>query len=140
MSFSSSLLLCCVTGLRRRFEQASSPALARENPVSEVLHLGRILRLDDLVILFVPIGELGLFATREVVNDSLLRIGLALVFRRDFLESRAVLFLIDAVALEAVVLPRQRLRRIVIDGTGGRSAQEQGERQQRTGSGKKGFE
>src|SRR6478672_10651783 len=65
-----------------------SPRLLGEDPGDDVLELGFV-RLDDLVLLLVTVGELGLLGRREMLAENGLGVGLALVFRGGLGERRA---------------------------------------------------
>src|SRR5450631_866557 len=90
--------------------------LEREYPVHEILDLAHILGLDDLVLLFMTIREFSFFSRGEMGDQSFLGTWFAAIFFCDLFVGRPVFFLVDAVTLEAVVLARQCLGGVDIDG------------------------
>lgn len=101
----------------RRIKPSSD--LLGQDPVSQVFDVSDIFGLDDLVFFFVAVRKLGLLAGGQVLDDAVLRVSFALEFDGRLLEGRAILFLVDGVALETIVLPSQRLGHIGVHGLRG---------------------
>src|SRR5215208_1946306 len=100
----------------------SAKELQRQDPLHDVLDLGGVLGLESLVLFLLAV-DLDRGAGGDVLGHLVFRIGLALVFLGGLLERRAVLFLVDRMALHAIALFQSGLGRVGIRrdaGDGGR--------------------
>src|SRR5690606_12635483 len=97
----------------------------RENPGDQVIDF--FVRPLDLLVLFFLAVHLHLGAGGHVRMELLGGIGLALALAGNLLVGRAVLLLVERVALEAVVLLQQGPGSVAVGGLGGQRQTDGGE-------------
>src|SRR5262249_54553200 len=105
-----------------------------QNPLHEVLLLVGILGFHFLVGFFVTVVELDFLTAGDVVDELVHRSGIALVLGGNIAQRRAILLLVDGMALIAATVLYERLGRVHVERPGGSRAQAGGcrEEQQHT--------
>jgi hypothetical protein len=95
----------------RRFRAA----FERENPIDQILDLRRILTLHNLVIFFVPVGELHAFPARDVMDELGLSFRIAFILRGHIAIRGTHFEFIDRMTLQTAALARESLRGIGVE-------------------------
>ena len=95
----------------------------RQDPVGQILDLGLVLGLEDLVLLFLAILELDHLAGREVMQQLGFRIGLALEGLGDLGQGLGFLLLVHGVALGTAFLLGQGLGGVGVQSQGAAGGQ-----------------